>query len=185
MKLGIIVGHHRGGKGAFSPFLNASEYDWNTDLSERIMNVASGLDRRVFFRDGVGISGAYRNSDDWGSNITVELHFNSSDNEDATGTAMLYYPGSAKGRSLATHMQSEINGVLGLGPWPSSTDGVLTPFQASGKAQNGLTNLGAGRAPATLLEPFFGSNETDCATAAARKDDYAAAIIVAAEKALA
>lgn len=184
MKLGIVVGHQKTAKGAYSPWLQASEYDWNSELSEVLMQVPSTLKRKVFFRDGVGISGAYNNSNNWGSAITVELHFNSSDNELATGTAALYYPGSARGRQLAKLMVDEMRKALGLQLWPSGTAGVVTPRQASGVAENGLANLRAGRAPATLLEPFFGSNQNDCLAAQANRQAYAESIITAAERML-
>jgi N-acetylmuramoyl-L-alanine amidase len=112
----------------------------------------------------------------------VELHFNASDNEQATGTAMLYHPGSVSGKKLSTLLFEETEKVLKLGEWPKGKGGVLTPFQASGAVQNGLTNLKAGRAPASLLEPFFGSNQKDCRVASAQKKAYAAAILRAVER---
>lgn len=183
-RLGIIVGHESGAQGAPSPWLGTHEYPWNSDLAQIMMAVETPLECKVFFRDGVGIPGAYAASDDWGSDVTVELHFNYSDNERATGTGILYYPGSKRGREFAGILYREINGVLGLGEWPRGSGGIATPFQASGEQRRGQTSLAAGRAPATLLEPFFGSNERDCAVAGARKSEYAEAIIRAAERML-
>jgi N-acetylmuramoyl-L-alanine amidase len=183
-RLGIIVGHESRAQGAPSPWLGTHEYPWNSDLAAIMMAVETPLECKVFFRDGVGIAGAYAASDDWGSDVTVELHFNYSDNENATGTGILYYPGSKRGRQFAGILYREISGVLGLREWPRGSGGIATPFEASGQARRGQTSLAAGRAPATLLEPFFGSNERDSAAAAAGKQDYAAAIIRAAERML-
>jgi len=183
-KLGIIVGHESSAQGAPSPWLGTHEYPWNSDLAQIMMAVETPLECRVFFRDGVGIRKAYAASDAWGSDVTVELHFNYSDNENATGTGILYYPGSKRGREFAALLYREINGVLGLGEWPRGRGGIATPFEASGQARRGQTSLAAGRAPATLLEPFFGTNESNCAVVGARKSDYAAAIIRAAERML-
>jgi len=184
MKLAIIVGHTKSAKGAFSPWLNASEYDWNTDLAHMIMQAPTALERKVFFRDRVGIKGAYKASDEWGANWAVELHFNSSTNQNATGTAMLYFPGSANGKRLAASLFQEVNEVLRLGDWPKGSGGVLTPREASGDAENGLTNLRSGKAPACLVEPFFGSNKNDCAVAAERKKQYASGIVRAVDRML-
>ena len=182
MKLGIVVGHTRNRQGAHSQTLAQSEYPWNSDLAERIQARAGDLEHRVFFRDGHGIKGAYRQADDWGATVTVELHFNASDNAHATGTGVLYFPGSVNGKRLATLLREEMGTALELPDWPSGTGGVVTPFQASGKQERGKTSLGAGRAPAALIEPFFGSNPDDATRANARKDALAEAIVRAARR---
>ena len=182
MKLGIIVGHTQSNQGAHSATLGQSEYPWNYDLAEQIERENTNLEVRTFLRNGVGIAGAYRASDSWGSRITVELHFNSSDNHRATGTGVLYYPGSENGRRLARLLFEEMDQVLGLGAWPGGSDGTVTPYQASGQARRGQTSLSAGRAPATLIEPFFGSNPTDSRRAEQNKPALARAIVKAAER---
>jgi N-acetylmuramoyl-L-alanine amidase len=181
MKLGIVVGHHAGAQGAFSTTLNASEYPWNRDLAARVEALPSAVARKVFLRDNGGIAGAYAASDQWGSDITVELHFNASHHPTSTGTGMLYLAGSARGKRFAQRLFNRIDAVLGLGAWPQGTSGAITPFQASGQQMRGQGSLTAGRAPATLIEPFFGSNPSDARTAAAHKDDLARAILQAAE----
>lgn len=181
MKLGIVVGHTNTDKGAASPHLGQQEYTWNKDLAQKIEALPSSILRKTFFRDGVGVAGAYAASDGWGSDCTIELHFNSAHSQTATGTGILYLAGSSRGRRLATHLFTRINQVLALGDWPKGTGGVVTPFQASGQQMRGQASLKAGRAPATLIEPFFGSNPTDCQKAAAKKDALAHAILTAAE----
>ncbi|WP_306115515.1 MULTISPECIES: N-acetylmuramoyl-L-alanine amidase [unclassified Roseovarius] len=182
MKLGVIVGHTQNSQGAYSPTLQAYEYTWNSDLAQRIQNTATHLTIRTFFRDNVGIAGAYQASDAFGSDITVELHFNSSHNTSSKGTGILYCPGSTRGRSFATLLFEEMDAVLGFGDWPQGSGGVVTPFQASGQQRRGETSLKSGRAPATLIEPFFGSNPTECASANANKTNLASAIVTAAER---
>ena len=181
MKLGIVVGHTKNDGGAASPTLGQQEYTWNKDLAARIVAVSSAIERKVFFRDGVGITGAYKATDAWGANITVELHFNSADSKKATGTGILYLAGSPRGKRLAGVLFARINAVLGLGDWPKGAGGAVTPFMASGQAMRWQLSLSSGKAPDTLIEPFFGSNPNDCAKAAANKDALAAAIVKAAE----
>ena len=183
MKLGIVVGHTAKAPGAHSSFLQVHEYHWNSDLADRIVkNKPASLEVKVFFRDGIGIAGAYKESDAWGSDMTVELHFNSADSPHATGTGILYHPNSTKGRTLATLLRQEIGTALDLPDWPSGTGGVVTPFEASGEERRGQKSLSAGIAPATLIEPFFGSNSEDCARAKEGKDELAKAILDAAAR---
>ncbi len=92
MKLGIIVGHTSYRPGAYSQHLQSAEYPWNLDLAKRIEACAEELEIKTFFRDTQGIAGAYADSDRWGSDVTVELHFNTSDNAHATGTGVIYDP---------------------------------------------------------------------------------------------
>lgn len=180
MKLGVVVGHTQNRPGAHSTFLDANEYPWNRDLASRIEKNSGALKTKVFFRDGHGIAGAYRESDEWGSDITVELHFNSADSPHATGTGVLYHPNSDSGKRFATLLRQEIREALPLPDWPGGTGGVVTPFEASGEQRRGQTSLSAGVAPATLIEPFFGSNKGDCKVAEANKDALAVAIVQAA-----
>lgn len=182
MKLGIVVGHTRAAKGAHSPFLGDHEYDWNGDLAERMMALSTPFEKKVFLRDNGGIEAAYARSDAWGSKITIELHFNSAHTETATGSGVLYLAGSERGRALARLVRSEIGSVLELADWPRGTGGVATPFQASGAQMRGQSSLKAGRAPAVLIEPFFGSNRNDSHIASSRKDGMAKALVEAAER---
>ena len=182
MKLAIVVGHTNADKGASSPTLGQQEYTWNSHLATLIEGVNTNLSVKTFFRDNGGIAGAYRAADNWGSKAAIELHFNAAHSTDATGTGILYYAGSPRGRQLASLLFDEIDGVLGLGEWPRGTGGVVTPFQASGQQMRGNGSLSAGRAPAALIEPFFGSNPRDSAAAQAKKSALAGSIIKAAER---
>lgn len=162
MKLAIVVGHTNSAKGAYATSRNVHEYTWNKALAEKILEARGKHDIKIFFRDGIGIAGAYQSADDWGANATIELHFNASHHDTSSGSGVLYAPGSAKGKLLAKSLQNELQGFTKLKSWPEGTDGVVTPFQASGKQQRGLTSLTSGRAPAALVEPFFGSCPSDC-----------------------
>ncbi len=179
MRLGIVVGHTSYRPGAYSQYLESAEYPWNADLAKRIEACADGLETKTFFRDLQGIAGAYADSDHWGSDLTVELHFNASDNGHATGTGVIYDPESRESRDMAKLLCQEIRAALQLPDWPPGTGGVVTPLQASGEERRGQRSVTSGRAPATLIEPFFGSNRGDCQAAQANKDALARAIVAA------
>jgi N-acetylmuramoyl-L-alanine amidase len=182
MKLGIIVGHTSYRPGAFSQYLQVAEYPWNSDLARRIQACADGLETMVFLRDEGGIAGAYRDSDRWGSDLAVELHFNYSDNAHSTGTGVIHNPDTPASKDFATLLCQEIRAALLLPDWPPGTGGVVTPFQASGEERRGQRSVTAGRAPAVLVEPFFGSHRGDCQVAEANKDALAAAIVAAVKR---
>lgn len=178
-KLAIVVGHTADAPGAYSATLASSEYPWNKDLAQRIAALGTAtLESRTFFRDGIGIAGAYAAGDDWGAHAFVELHFNASHNATSTGTGVLYQTAASKPLALALY--GEISSVLRLPPWPKRSAGVCTPFQASGAQERGKNALTASRRPSALIEPFFGSNPDDCRAAQARKEALAGAVFTAA-----
>ena len=176
MHAGIIVGNEKAKPGAFSTHLNSHEYEWNKELADMIASAMKEIKSNIIYRDRIGVIGAYSEADRLGSKICIELHFNSSHSQSASGTGILYYPGSKNGRRLAEAIFKEMKPVLGLPDWPKGTSGIATPYQASGSERRGEYSLGAGKAPAVLLEPFFGSNSLDCHRAHERKNDLAEAI---------
>lgn len=170
MKIGIVVGHTSRSPGAYSPTLAVSEYYWNSDLADMMVEAAksTGLDVRIFYRDGGGVPKAYHDAEMWGAQETVELHFNSFADPAATGTETLHAEGSSKGKPLAASVQKSM--VLAL----ELPDRGLVAIGPGGRGWASLTAIAA---PAILVEPFFGSNPQDCAVADERKQALAAAII--------
>lgn len=80
-----------------------------------------------------------------GADAAVELHFNASRNEAASGCDMLHYPGSEGGKRLASELESRV--VEALGVPARHRDTVDYPFTS-------LTEM-----PAVICEPAFGSND--------------------------
>lgn len=163
-KCAMIVGHTQRSQGAYSETLNMAEYPWNKDLAMRFLQMWGPLTVRVFYRDGIGVSGAYKQADQWGADVAVELHFNSSADPSASGTETLYI--SDEGRKLASAIQPRMVAALGL-----RDRGVKRPWQGRGEA-----SLTAISAPTVILEPFFGSNPGDALRAREHKQELAKAI---------
>lgn len=162
MKLAVVVGHNRSSPGAWavSP-ISRSEYDFNTDVAEVMSELDHkyGLDVRVFWRQPVGsysteIARVYGAVDNWGADASMELHFNAFTSS-STGTETLY-SGSSYSKRFATAVQKQMVDTLGL------RDRGLK-HEPGGR---GWKSLIAGKAPAILTEPFFGSNPNDCQAAA-------------------
>lgn len=153
MKLAIVVGHNSVSQGAVRGDTGETEYIWNGRLARRIQRIAPefGIEAKVFLRQPMGsysreIDLVYEQTDEWGADATVELHFNSFDGP-ASGTETLS-SGTARSLRLAEAVQREMVLALGL-----SDRGIKT--RSSGR---GAKSLISGRAPAILIEPFFGSS---------------------------
>ncbi|MGH1577722.1 N-acetylmuramoyl-L-alanine amidase [Planktotalea sp.] len=156
-RLAIVVGHNSVKQGAVRKDTGETEFVWNSDLAKMIEEEAQDypeLEIKTFFRlPGLGytreIRRVYEETDRWGANATVELHFNSSASRNATGTETLT-SGTPASMALAIAVNQEMVAALGL-----KDRGVKT----RSASDRGGASLMSGRAPAALIEPFFGSSE--------------------------
>lgn len=170
MKIAIVVGHNSAAQGAVRVTDGRTEFDWNSDLAELIKDhnpYAVG----IFYRKRGGgysreIDRVYAETDAWGADCTIELHFNGSANKRSTGCLMLS-SGTSGSMKLSGIMQERCLAVMG-----NEDDGV----QARGRRDRGGRSLWQGKAPAVLIEPYFGSNPHFCAVAETHKDELAEAI---------
>ncbi|MCK9513575.1 MAG: N-acetylmuramoyl-L-alanine amidase [Pigmentiphaga sp.] len=155
-RIALVVGHNPRAQGAVRVTDGRTEYDWCGALAEQVAALEPG--RYVVIRrtPGAGeIARAYAEVDASGATASVELHFNSFSTPSATGTETLI-SGSAASRRLATLVQAEMVAALGL------RDRGL---KQTAPKQGGHAALNAGRPPAILIEPYFGSNRADCEAA--------------------
>ena len=175
MKTAIIIGHNERAPGAVRVTDGVPEYIWNTKLAKRIQLYADcegrGDDVQIFFRKaGLGynaeIRECYARVNAWKPDQTIELHFNSF-TATSTGTEMLYAAGSTKGKILAQKVQDAVLNALGLSDRGS---------KAITRKDRGGASVFAANAPAIIVEPFFGSNKSDCATVDANFDKCAQGI---------
>lgn len=162
MKLGIVVGHNSRAQGAnaVAP-ISASEFEFNSALAEIMDSMAPqfGMDAKIFKRRHQGsfsreIREVYAATDAFGAGATIELHFNAF-NRRARGTETL---SSTSGRSM--RMANAVqNLVADLYERNGVTDrGVKTRR----RTDRGGLSLHVGRAPAILVEPFFGDSGREC-----------------------
>lgn len=174
-KLAIVVGHTERSTGASSvPPMSASEYPWNKDLAAKIVTECSalGATASVFFRDNVGISGAYAAVAASGAKAVVELHFNNNGGA-ARGTETLYGTACAASKDWAKRVQDAMVELYGRGAGLPLNRGLkkAPPHPRGGESVNALSNL-----PSCLIEPFFGDNPSDAALGHNKKDALAKAI---------
>jgi len=166
-KVAIVRGHNSSAKGAFSPFLDTSEWDFNRRIFRMMDGAADeyGIELREFLRPaGLGysdeISAAYTAADAWEPELVMETHFNSA-TPAALGCEMLYWTTSTNGRILAAAVQ---NGVIE--EFDFRDRGIKG--RTTGR---GSTSLKASRYPTILTEPFFGSSQSDCAKILSHGED--------------
>lgn len=157
-KIALVVGHNPAQQGAVRATDDRTEFDWMGGLAGAILAQQPGM-YRVFRRTpGAGeIGRCYEAVNAWGPAACVELHFNGADSASATGTETLT-SGTKGSVRLARLMQGAMVGALGL-----RDRGLITlPSRNAGR---GAASLWSAKAPAILIEPYFGSNRGDCAAA--------------------
>ncbi|MEO0859237.1 MAG: N-acetylmuramoyl-L-alanine amidase [Pseudomonadota bacterium] len=183
MKLAIVVGHNSVSQGAVRKDTGETEFVWNSRLAKMIARQGEdhGLDVKVFHRTSGGgysteLRRVYGETDRWGADATVELHFNGASSAAATGTETLS-SGTALSLKLAASVQREMVAALGL-----RDRGVKT----RAAKDRGGKSLFSGQAPAILIEPFFGSSAkgTAATDTAQEQERLALAILEGAADAL-
>ena len=174
MNLGICVGHSRAGgdRGAISLW-DESEWNYNSKVA---VSLKAELDRRginSFIIDDYkydGYSAAMRRVagvlSDESATHTIELHFNSA-TPAAHGAEWLHWHNSSGGQRLAESIQSGFTQAF-----PAMRDRGIKTRQAS---QRGSLFLRVTPCPAVICEPFFGSNEGDCAAFKGKETELALA----------
>lgn len=161
VKVAIVVGHNPVGKGAYAPApIAESEFEFNSDVAELMeeLGFEYGIKFEIFYREsGLSysreIDRVYAAVDAWRAAASVELHFNAASGA-AVGTETLS-SGSSGSLSLAGAIQDEL---VDLFDRSGSADRGVVIRSAS---QRGGRSLHAGRAPAILTEPFFGSTASE------------------------
>jgi N-acetylmuramoyl-L-alanine amidase len=174
-RLAIIVGHTLRKQGAAAlPPIHQNEYPFNTEIARRVELAAAnhGMVARTFFRDGVGIQGAYQTAAAFDPDAIIELHFNAAENPAAKGTETLYGEVNPDSRRLAGLVQDSMVSVFGRSGSANRGIKVRRP------GDRGFTSVTAApTVPSVLVEPFFGSNAGDCHLAREKVQEYAEGLV--------
>lgn len=169
-KIALIVGHNPKSQGAARVTDGVTEYVFYKKVAEELK--ALDPDQYVIlYRDPAGgyskeIDRVYAEADAQRVSGTVELHFNAAGSASATGTEVLT-SGTRNSLILSNLLQDKMVVALRL-----KSRGVKQVT----KQQRGGRSLWAGRAPAALIEPFFGSNRHDCETVDEKRDKFVKAL---------
>lgn len=170
MKIAVVVGHNARAQGAVRVTDNVTEFQWNSDLARMIEELDPSSVEVFKRRHGGGyaaeIDRVYGEVNEWGADCSVELHFNGSGNAGVHGCETLT-SGTRGSRRLAQYTQAKMLKAL------TAKD---RGCKIKSRHDRGGRSLWAGRAPAILIEPYFGSHAASCATATVRKQLLAEAI---------
>ena len=162
MRIAIVVGHNARSQGAVRVTDGVSEFEWNGDLAEMVKECSPEHVRIFHRRADAGytaqINRVYGEVDAWGADVSLELHFNAA-RKRAKGCETLS-SGTSGSLLLARELQSATVADL-----PVRDRGVKLRPRGEGR---GWRSLWAGKAPAVITEPYFGSNAGECAMA----DDF-------------
>lgn len=180
-KLALIVPHTKDAPGAKGIDL-PPEYHYMIDLYA-LMKFPKEIESRVFYRDQVGIHGAYRQVKSWFEQsplracAAVECHYNAAPESvkgKAQGTEVLYCDEKdlpwVNEKYLAKTVLNDICKTLG-----SRSRGIKTRPQSSGEAGWYSVNQFA-EYPSILPELFFGDHPED-ARRAQLKDELASSLV--------
>jgi len=163
--IAICVGHSRkiGGRydgGAYSPWLKINERDFNLQVASKLSKhlAENGIPSRIISDyEGGGYGYAMQDAadqiKDMRASIALELHFNSA-TPSASGHEWIYWHSSRAGKALVEAFQAQFDK-----DYPNIRSRGLKGITA--QMRGGLF-LRLAHCPSVILEPFFGSSESDC-----------------------
>lgn len=151
MKTVLILGHNARDKGAYSPYLKMSEYDYWGE-------VVKGLDIPVLRRNpnrgyGLEMREMLSRLEQIEYDVAIELHFNSAISN-ANGAEVLIYRGNTTSKTLATKFLKKLEAR------GHRNRGIIEVSHE--RERNGAYGICNSKGYYLLIEPFFGSNEKDC-----------------------
>lgn len=146
----IVIGHHQNEQGAFSPYLQKSEYLYHSEVASYLEKM--GFD--VYNRSGKGgyktqMQELAQRMNPKNYSLVLELHFNA-------------FNGVANGCESLSYAGNDYTALIGA----SYCDFITKRYgnynrknKAISEGKNGYWFLHYQNAPALILEPFFGDNE--------------------------
>ncbi len=161
IKLAIVVGHNVASSGVTVVHpINQSEFDFNSEIAEIMFQQAGSynLEVKVFFRIEQNsytneINQVYAEVNEWNADFSIELHFNAFDAK-VIGTEVLS-SGTSESLRYANLTQTKL-----LELYRPSGDGDRgVNILVSG--DRGYQSVIAGKAPAIIVEPFFGDTPSE------------------------
>lgn len=161
MKIALVIGHNKESKGALSPTLNMTEYEYNKLLTSAFVEMFPD-EYVVFERPALP---SYTKQMDMviaeihkqgPFDLVVELHFNSFVNGQASGSMGIYYEQDILTKNIITEMQKRLLSVFGI----KKRQNIAVNQNNYSKTRGGFGVMKC-RYPYILIEPFFGSNEVE------------------------
>jgi N-acetylmuramoyl-L-alanine amidase len=160
MNLTLVIGHKFNSKGACNEQYNLCEYDYNDTFVNKLIKVLDKIHNvyvTIVYRD------IYKelpeDINNTNPDIILSFHCNAF-NKKASGTEVLFYHKSRKGRALATNLQEKLVDALQL------PNRGIKPKAAEDRGGYLLCYT---KAPCLIVEPFFIDNNNDLQVALNRQ----------------
>jgi N-acetylmuramoyl-L-alanine amidase len=156
MKIAFVVGHHKKDKGAYSPHLKVSEWDFYNNVADCMESTI-----KVFQHDPTikgytdRIKATAEKINQGGFDLVIEGHFNAATPQ-ANGVETLYYFNSVKGRQYAQWFSELVNDFTDIKLRNNGLKALVN------EKDRGFASVYYPKPPTILIEPFFGSNKEDC-----------------------
>lgn len=156
MKIAAVIGHTSKSKGAYSKFFKMREFDFYTEVVKNLNDVEVFIyDEKISgYVTRVKANAKKLNTDDF--DLIIELHFNHFKDTSANGCETLYYFKSKNAKYYAALFSETLNDYTGI----KLRNGGLKSL--ANKNDRGFAAVYYPKAPVILIEPFFGSNTSDC-----------------------
>ena len=149
----LVIGHKKNSPGVVNIKADLSEFDFNEKLAFLIEEkVQKTKIQRVYRRTYMELP------DDINTlspNFVISLHCNAF-NTKASGTEVLYYHGSEKGKKISEILLNHLSGYLNL---------PIRGIKPKTAEDRGGYLLRYTKAPCVIVEPFFIDNDDDLARA--------------------
>jgi N-acetylmuramoyl-L-alanine amidase len=150
-KYALVIGHKKTSPGAQNPNTGIKEFDFNEALAIRIEGKTTTSEiQRIYRRTYKDLPDDINQYD---PHFTISLHCNAF-NQEVSGTEVLYYYKSKKGKVMAEILQDSLVGYLKL------PDRGVKPKTSEDR---GGYLLRYTEAPCMVAEPFFIDNDDDLA----------------------
>lgn len=149
----LVIGHKKSSPGAMNGSSGLTEFDFNEDLASRIKHKTMSVEIRVVYR--TTYKELPNKINQLNPDFIISLHCNAY-NKASSGTEVLYYHTSQKGRQMAQVLQNHLVTFLGL------KDRGVKPKSAEDR---GGYLLRYTNAPCVIAEPFFIDNDQDLSVA--------------------
>ncbi|MGD2092792.1 MAG: N-acetylmuramoyl-L-alanine amidase [Candidatus Aminicenantes bacterium] len=148
-KCALVIGHKKESPGALNAKNGLTEFEFNNYLAKRIERRRIGVKiHRVYRQTYAALPGEINKLY---PDFIVSLHCNAF-NGNASGTEVIYYHRSKKGKQMAEILQDYLVSHLGL-----PDRGIKSSIVDN----RGVYLLKNTKAPAVVAEPFFIDNDSD------------------------
>jgi N-acetylmuramoyl-L-alanine amidase len=152
-KCALVIGHKKKSPGALNPNTGIKEFDFNEALAISIEGKTTTVEiQRIYRRTYKDLPG---DINQYNPHFTISLHCNAF-NKEVSGTEILYYYKSQKGKMIAEILKNALVEHLKL------PDRGLKPKTSEDR---GGYLLRYTKAPCVIAEPFFIDNDDDLARA--------------------